>query len=95
MAELITVSAEDFNDWMEAFTKNPGSFSREWEEVWTFLSATAVGREPDYGDRCIGYLRRAQEQREVQGHPDQDTPESDKEELRCYTQTMSQTMPNP
>jgi hypothetical protein len=54
-----TMNAADMtrtsNEWMRRFIETPEEFAREFQSVTEFLTATAEGREPTYGERCTAY----------------------------------------
>ena len=43
------------NEWMRRYIETPEEFAREFESVTSFLTDTAEGREPSYGERCAAY----------------------------------------
>jgi hypothetical protein len=45
-----------FNEWMRRYTANPGDFTRDWEQVFEFLSQQRKGEIPSYGETCTAYL---------------------------------------
>lgn len=44
------------NEWMRRFIEEPEKFSRQFQDVQTFMAEEAEGKEPTYGEQCTNYL---------------------------------------
>jgi hypothetical protein len=45
-----------FNEWMRRYTEHPEEFAGEFQSVTQFLTESADGKEPTYGDNCAAYF---------------------------------------
>jgi hypothetical protein len=43
------------NEWLRRYIETPEEFAREFQSVTDFLTDTAAGREPTYGELCTAY----------------------------------------
>lgn len=59
MTEYRTMSAADMtrtsNEWMRRYIEEPDKFQREFKSIQEFLTDTAEGKEPTYGEKCTAY----------------------------------------
>lgn len=47
-----------FNEWMRRFIADPVQFSHEFQQVQDFLTDTAKGVVPSYGESCAAYMQK-------------------------------------